>query len=70
MRLTAIFREHNRSFQELGAFRSGESRLSVRRTGAQAGPAAEPRVRHLVFGKLFCCSGNQCAAGTSANQRR
>ena len=28
------FREHNRSFQELSAFRSGESRLSVRRSDA------------------------------------
>src|ERR1700694_697689 len=35
------FREHDRSFQELSAFRSGESRLSVRRADAQAGDSAE-----------------------------
>src|SRR5215210_6744266 len=29
------FREHDQSFQELSAFRSGESRISVRRTDVQ-----------------------------------
>ena len=37
------FRDHNQSFQDITAIRSGPSRLSVRRAGAQgaaAGPAA------------------------------
>ena len=47
------FREHDSSFQELSAFRSGESRLSVRRTDGQTGGAAERAQGHLVSGNYF-----------------
>lgn len=51
------FREHDDSFQELSAFRSGESRVSVRRDGAQAGEAAERASGHLVSGNYFAVLG-------------
>ena len=38
------FREHDPSFQELSAFRSGESRLSVRLTRCSRGPSSVRRV--------------------------
>src|SRR3984893_9340950 len=41
------FREHDRSFQELSAFRSGESRVSVRRPNAQPGEPAQRASGHL-----------------------
>jgi predicted permease len=51
------FREHDPSFQELSAFRSGESRLSVRRADASAGEAAERASGHLVSGNYFSLLG-------------
>jgi predicted permease len=51
------FRDHDQSFQALSAFRSGESRLSVRRGGAQAGEAAEQAQGHLVSGNYFSVLG-------------
>ncbi|HEY3579614.1 MAG TPA: ABC transporter permease [Pyrinomonadaceae bacterium] len=50
------FREHNQSFQDLTAFRSGESRLSVRR-GAVQGAAATRASGHLVAGNYFSLLG-------------
>jgi len=55
------FREHDRSFQELSAFRSAESRISVRRTDVQSGEA-ERASGHLVFRQLLCLVGDQRAA--------
>src|SRR6185369_5835871 len=50
------FRDHNQSFQDLAAFRSGESRLSVRRAAAQ-GAAATRASGHLVSGNYFSLLG-------------
>src|SRR5688572_31265362 len=44
------FRDHNDSFQDLAALRSGVTRLSVRQTDAQANAAARSS-GHLVSGK-------------------
>ncbi len=51
------FREHDPSFQELSAFRSGESRLSVRRPDAPAGEPAQRASGHLVSGNYFSLQG-------------
>src|ERR1700682_3045871 len=51
------FREHDPSFQELSAFRSGESRVSVRRPDAHTGEAAERASGHLVSGNYFAVLG-------------
>jgi predicted permease len=51
------FRNHNQSFQDITAFRSGESRLSVRKTGAEAGEAAQRAWGHLVSGNYFSVLG-------------
>lgn len=45
-------REHDPSFQELSAFRSGDSQVSVRRPETQ-GAAAERATAHLVSGSYF-----------------
>jgi len=50
------FREHDSSFQELSAFRSGESRVSVRRSEAP-GETAERASGHLVSGNYFTVLG-------------
>ena len=49
-------RAHNQSFQDLAAFRSGESRLSVRQTATQAGAAMRAQ-GHLVSGNYFSVVG-------------
>ncbi len=51
------FREHNPSFQELSAFRSGESRVSVRRTDGPSGETTERASGHLVSGNYFAVLG-------------
>src|SRR6476660_5724909 len=51
------FREHDPSFQELSAFRSGESRVSVRRPETQSGEAAERASAHMVSGNYFAVLG-------------
>ena len=51
------FREHDPSFQELSAFRSGESRVSVRSADAQSGEAAQRASAHLVSGNYFAVLG-------------
>ena len=50
------FRDHNQSFQDLAALRSGESRLSVRRAETQ-GVAATRASGHLVSGNYFSVLG-------------
>src|SRR5689334_3275848 len=50
------FRDHNQSFQDLAALRSGESRLSVRRAEVQ-GAAATRASGHLVSGNYFSLLG-------------
>ena len=57
------FREHNSSFQELSAFRGGESRVSVRRPEAQAGQATERASAHLVSGNYFAVLGVNAMQG-------
>jgi predicted permease len=56
------FRDHNQSFQEIAALRSGESRLSVRQTDSQANAAA-PASGHLVTGNYFSLLGVRAIRG-------
>ncbi|HEV8204157.1 MAG TPA: ABC transporter permease [Pyrinomonadaceae bacterium] len=56
------FRDHNQSFQEIAALRSGESPLSVRQTDAQANAAARAN-GHLVTGNYFSVLGVHAARG-------
>jgi predicted permease len=51
------FRDHNDSFQELAAFRSGESALSVRVAEPMVGEAATRAQGHLVSGNFFSVMG-------------
>ena len=55
-------RDHNQSFQEIAALRSGESPLSVRQTDAQANAAARAR-GHLVTGNYFSVLGVRAMRG-------
>src|SRR5918912_385420 len=50
------FRNHNQSFPDIAALRSGESRLSVRRTDLQDA-AATRSSGHLVSGNYFSVLG-------------
>ncbi|HET6975503.1 MAG TPA: ABC transporter permease [Pyrinomonadaceae bacterium] len=50
------FRDHNQSFQDVAAIRSGESRVSVRQTDAQANAAVRAQ-GHLVTGNYFSLLG-------------
>ena len=56
------FREHDPSFQELSAFRSGESRVSVRRTDSQFSES-ERASGHLVSGNYFTVLGVNATQG-------
>ncbi|HYU98010.1 MAG TPA: ABC transporter permease [Pyrinomonadaceae bacterium] len=56
------FREHDPSFQELSAFRSGESRMSVRRTDVP-GDTAQRASAHLVSGNYFTVLGVNAMQG-------
>jgi predicted permease len=51
------FRNHNESFQDLMAFRSGESPLSVRQTGTDTNAPAQKARGHLVSGNYFSVLG-------------
>ncbi|HEX2271886.1 MAG TPA: ABC transporter permease, partial [Pyrinomonadaceae bacterium] len=55
-------REHNDSFQDITAIRSGTSRLSVRQTDSQANAAARSS-GHLVSGNYFSLLGVRAARG-------
>jgi len=46
------FLAHDQNYQALGAFRTGESRVSVREAGAQSGEAQRAST-HLVSGNYF-----------------
>ena len=50
-------RAHAQSFQDITAFRSGESRLSVRLTASQTGAPAQRASGHLVAGNFFSVLG-------------
>lgn len=50
-------RDHNQSFQDITALRSGETRLSVRMTGTQTSDAAQRVSGHLVSGNYFSVLG-------------
>ncbi len=56
------FRDHNDSFQELAALRSGSSRLSVRQTDSQANAAARASGQ-LVSGNYFSLLGVHAMRG-------
>ena len=51
------FHDHDQSFQQLSAFRSGEARLSVQKVGAPSGEAAQRASGHLVSGNYFAVMG-------------
>src|SRR6185436_5962349 len=53
-------RDHNQSFQDVVAVRSGESRLSVRQPDAQAAAATRAQ-GHLVSGNYFSVLGVRAA---------
>ena len=55
-------RDHNQSFQEIAALRSGESPLSVRQTDAQANAAVRAQ-GHLVTGNYFSVLGVRAMRG-------
>jgi predicted permease len=57
------FREHDDSFQELSAFRSGESRLSVRRGETLSGESVQRASGHLVSGNYFSVLGVNAMQG-------
>jgi predicted permease len=50
-------RDHNQSFQDVTALRSGETRLSVRMTGTQTVETAQRASGHLVAGNYFSVLG-------------
>jgi predicted permease len=56
------FRDHNDSFQDLAALRSGTTRLSVRRTDSQANATARSS-GHLVSGNYFSVLGVRAMRG-------
>jgi len=56
------FRDHNDSFQDIAALRSGSSRLSVRQPDSQANAAARSS-GHLVSGNYFSLLGVQAMRG-------
>src|SRR4029450_6411762 len=49
--------KHNQSFQDITAIRSGDSRLSVRKTGSQSGDPAQRAAAQLVSGNYFSVLG-------------
>ncbi|HSE34199.1 MAG TPA: ABC transporter permease [Pyrinomonadaceae bacterium] len=57
------FRRHNQSFQDITAIRSGDSRLSVRKTGAQSGEPAQRAAAQLVSGNYFSVLGVSAMRG-------
>jgi len=57
------FREHDQNYQGLSAFRSGESRLSVRGTSTPPGEAPQRAQGHLVSGNYFSVLGVDAMLG-------
>ncbi|HEU4933381.1 MAG TPA: ABC transporter permease [Pyrinomonadaceae bacterium] len=55
-------RDHNQSFQEIAAIRSGEARISVRETNTQANAAVRAQ-GHLVTGNYFSLLGVRAMRG-------
>jgi predicted permease len=49
--------DHNQSFQDICAFRSGTARLSIRKTGPESGAPAQRAEGHLVSGNYFSVLG-------------
>jgi len=57
------FLDHNQSFQDITAFRSGESPLSVRQSGADTHSTAQRARGHLVSGNYFSVLGVSARRG-------
>jgi len=57
------FLDHNQSFQDITAFRSGESPLSVRQSGADTNSTAQRARGHLVSGNYFSVLGVSARRG-------
>src|SRR5215813_14249920 len=51
------FRDHDQSYEQLAAFRSGEARLSVRRSAVESGDSSQRAQGHLVSGNYFSVLG-------------
>ena len=56
------FRDHNQSFQDIAAIRSGESRVSIREANSQANAAVRAQ-GHLVTGNYFSILGVRAMRG-------
>lgn len=61
------FRKHNDSFQDVTAFRSGESRLSIRQSGSDPNAPAQRASGHLVSGNYFSVLGATARYGRVLN---
>jgi predicted permease len=57
------FRDHDQNYQGLSAFRSGESRLSVRSSSTPSGEAPQRAQGHLVSGNYFSVLGVNAMLG-------
>ena len=57
------FRDHDQNYQGLSAFRSGESRLSVRSSSTPSGEAPQRAQGHLVSGNYFSVLGVDAMLG-------
>jgi predicted permease len=57
------FRDHDQNYQGLSAFRTGESRLSVRASGTQSGETTQRASGHLVSGNYFSVLGVNALLG-------
>jgi predicted permease len=57
------FLNHNQSFQDITAFRSGESPLSVRQSGTDTSASAQRARGHLVSGNYFSVLGVSARRG-------
>ena len=57
------FRDHDQNYQGLSAFRTGESRLSVRASGTPSGEATQRASAHLVSGNYFSVLGVNALLG-------
>jgi len=57
------FRDHDQNYQGLSAFRTGESRLSVRAGGTPTGESTQRASSHLVSGNYFSVLGVNALLG-------
>jgi predicted permease len=63
------FRSHNQSFQDITAIRSGDSPLSVRKSGSLSGENAQKAAAQLVSGNYFSVLGVTAMRGRALTPR-